>query len=127
MGMSHGQDTSDKNPSSWHAWERINDAEAWALLPEVASGERECSRIGKANCLQMPRTAAALLELDAAFRNDLSLDPQLRAKLRWIVANANNSEYGKAMALSDYKRVLERGRRSRTLPDLLHNGPTIEK
>lgn len=92
--------------SSWKAWERVSDDQAWALLPDIAKGEKQpLPNWIKPVVLQMPRTAAAMLELDTAFRNDGPLDAALRAKLRWIVAHANRCEYGEALSLADLRRV----------------------
>ncbi len=92
--------------SSWNAWERISDEQAWDLLPSLAKGDRQpLPNWIKPVVIQMPRTAAAMLELDNAFRDGGPLDPILRAKLRWIIAHANHCEYGEAQALADLRRV----------------------
>ena len=83
--------------SSLDAWKHLTDDEAWALLPAVASGEKQpLPNWVKVIATQMPRTAAAMLELDAAFRLQGPLDPALRAKQRWIVAHANHCNYCEA-------------------------------
>ncbi len=92
--------------SSWKAWERLSDEQAWALLPTLATGEKQpLPNWIKPVVLQMPRTAAAMLELDKAFRDGGPLEPALRAKLRWIIAHANGCGYGRELALADLRRV----------------------
>ena len=39
----------------------------------------------------MPKTVAAMLELDYSQRANTPLDPKLRAKMRWVAAHANRS------------------------------------
>lgn len=93
--------------SSWKAWERMTDEQAWKLLPAVASGEKTpLPNWVKPVILQMPRTAAAMLELDKAFRDGGPLDPALRAKLRWIIAHSNRSKYGESLALADLRHAV---------------------
>ncbi len=92
--------------SSWNAWERVTDEAAWSMLPPVAKGDKQpLPNWVKPVVLQMPRTAAAMIELDAAFRNTNAIDPALRAKLRWIVAHANQCIYGEKLALADLRRA----------------------
>ena len=101
-----GATQSTEEQSSWNAWERMTDEAAWALLPPVAKGAKQpLPNWVKPVALQMPRTAAAMIELDAAFRNTDAIDTVLRAKLRWIVANANQCTYGQQLALADLRRV----------------------
>ena len=93
-------------PSSWKAWERVTDEQAWEMLPALASGEKQSlPNWVKPVVIQMPRTAAAMLELDKAFRDGGPLDAALRAKLRWIIAHANRCEYSEKLALADLRRV----------------------
>jgi len=53
----------------------------------------------------LPRTTAALLQLDYLHRAASPLDPQLRSKLRYEVATANRSLFGQAVALADLRRA----------------------
>lgn len=53
----------------------------------------------------LPRTTAAMLELDYIQRAKSPLDPKLRAKMRWVAAHSNHSPYGEAYALADLKRA----------------------
>jgi len=82
------------------------DAAAWAKLPKAAAGaDAPLPNWAKAVVGHLPRTAAAMLELDAAHRTKSPLDPALRAKMRWAVAKANKCEYAQATALADLKRA----------------------
>lgn len=92
--------------SSLNAWDRLSDEQAWALLPGLSNGEKHAlPNWVKPILLQMPRTAAALLELDAAFRTLGPLDASLRAKLRWMVASTNQCKYSQATALADLRNT----------------------
>jgi alkylhydroperoxidase family enzyme/thiol-disulfide isomerase/thioredoxin len=105
-GQNSDVSSSSSQASSWNAWERVSDDQAWAMLPALASGEKQpLPNWIKPVVIQMPRTAAAMLELDKAFRDSGPLDAALRAKLRWTVAHANHCEYGEKLALADLQRV----------------------
>lgn len=82
----------------------LSDEETWARLPEAVSGagQKLPSWVG-AIANHLPRTAAAMLELDFAHRTKSPVDPVLRAKMRWVIAEANHCEYSKAYALADLK------------------------
>ncbi len=83
-----------------------SDSEAWGLLPSVVAGQQtSLPSWARAVALELPRTAAAMLQLDAAHRLRSPLEPQLRAKLRWIIAQANHCEYSKAYAIADLRRA----------------------
>ncbi len=82
------------------------NAEAWAMLPKVVSGQQTSLPIwARAVAVQLPRTAAAMLQLDAAHRMHSPLSPQLRAKLRWGIARANHCSYSEIYALADLRRA----------------------
>lgn len=84
----------------------MTDEEAWAKLPKAAEGGGgPMPNWAKAVAVQLPRTAAAMLELDLAQRTKSPLDPQLRAMMRWVVASANKCEYSQTTALADLKRA----------------------
>jgi len=53
----------------------------------------------------LPNTTAAMLEFDRVHRLESPLDPKLRARLRWQIANSNRCEYTKRTALFDLKSV----------------------
>ena len=84
----------------------LSDAECWEKLPKVTKGQGQPLPIwARAVAVQLPRTAAAMLQLDFAQRTRSPLDSQLRAKMRWVVAHANRSSYGEAYALADFARA----------------------
>lgn len=83
-----------------------SDAEAWKLLPKAIAGSGQpLPAWARAVATHLPRTAAAMLELDFAHRTKSPVDPILRAKMRWVIADANQCEYSRAYAIADLKRV----------------------
>ncbi len=84
----------------------LSDADAWKRLPKTEKGGTgPLPTWAKAISGRLPRTAAAMLELDAAQRTRSPLDPALRAKMRWVIAHANHCAYSEAYALADLKRA----------------------
>ena len=76
--------------------------ETWKLLPEtVQGGSGPLPKWARVMAQQMPRTTAAMLQLDYAHRMRSPLDPILRAKMRWVIADANQCRYSKAVAETD--------------------------
>src|SRR5207248_11389126 len=53
----------------------------------------------------LPRTTAAMLELDYLHRAKNPLDAQLRSKIRWVAAHANRCTYSEAVAAADLRRA----------------------
>lgn len=93
-----------RQPSLLHP---LTDKEAWRkMLPylETESGAPLPVWI-RTLADTLPKTAAAMLDLDYAQRVDSTLPPRLRAKLRWIAADANRCDYAKAYARFDYLRA----------------------
>ena len=79
--------------------------DAWKLLP---NGEMKTGPLpGWARALAgpLPRTTAAMLELEQAVRVNMPLDPKLKAKVRWAAAQASGSKYGEVAALADLLRA----------------------
>jgi alkylhydroperoxidase family enzyme len=84
----------------------LSDAEGWDRMPTAESGGGQpLPNWAKAVATRLPRTAAAMLELDLAQRTKSPLDPALRAKMRWVIARANRCLYGETYALADLKRA----------------------
>ncbi len=84
----------------------MSDDECWKKLPSVEHGAGQpLPNWAKAVATYMPRTAAAMLELDYAHRVKSPLDPVLRAKMRYVIAQANRSAYSAATALADLDRA----------------------
>ena len=97
---------SEKAPEPQSVLPLPADKDAWAKLPKATVGAgAPLPNWAKAVVGHLPRTAAAMLELDAAHRTKSLLDPALRAKMRWAVAKANRCEYAQATALADLKRA----------------------
>ena len=81
----------------------LSDAEAWKRMPHAEEGGGQRLPVWiRALAVSLPQTAAAMLDLDHAQRVESPLPPLLRAKLRWIAADANRCEYGRAYARFDY-------------------------
>jgi alkylhydroperoxidase family enzyme len=53
----------------------------------------------------LPRTTAALLDLDRIHRTRSPLGPLLRGKMRWVAAQANRCAYSMAYAEADLRRA----------------------
>lgn len=84
----------------------VSDVEGWKRLPKTErGGEGPLPVWAKAVAARLPRTAAAMLELDFAQRTKSPLDPALRAKMRWVIASANRCAYTQAYALADLNRA----------------------
>ncbi len=84
----------------------LSNAECWDRLPETLSGfGQPLPSWVRAVAIHLPRTAAAMLELDFAHRTQSPVDPDLRAKMRWVIADANHCDYSKAYAIADLKRA----------------------
>lgn len=82
-----------------------NDA-AWKALPPAACGSGSLLPVwGRLLALSLPRTTAALLQLDYLHRAASPLDPVLRSKLRYEVATVNRSFCGQAIAVADLRRA----------------------
>lgn len=84
----------------------LGEDECWARLPALVLGTQgPLPSWARAVAVHMPRTAAAMLQLDLAQRTRSPLDPVLRAKMRWVIARANRCAYSEAYALADLKRA----------------------
>lgn len=84
----------------------LDTASAWKRLPETESGGGgPLPTWARALADSLPRTTAAMLDFDRLHRTKSPLGQQLRAKMRWVVADANRCEYAKAFAVADLKRA----------------------
>ena len=84
----------------------LNDADCWKKLPPTEHGEgKPLPSWAAAVATRLPRTAAAMLELDYAHRTKSPLDPILRAKMRWMIAHSNHCSYSEAYAIADLLRA----------------------
>jgi alkylhydroperoxidase family enzyme len=84
----------------------LDDDAAWSKLPGVenASGRR-LPAWARALAGSLPRTTAAMLELDYLYRTSDAFDSRLRARMRWVAARANRCEYARAIAEADLLRA----------------------
>lgn len=84
----------------------LDRTSAWERLPKVESGGGGAlPSWARALADSLPRTTAAMLDLDRLHRTKSPLGPVLRGKLRWVVADANRCEYSKAYAAADLRRA----------------------
>jgi alkylhydroperoxidase family enzyme len=100
-----------------------SEIETWRRLPAVAGPvDGRLPNWARRMAGRMPRTTAAMLELDHAWRTSAPIDPALRARARYVIATANRCEYGRQTALADFRRVsglatLEEARRRIAFPE----------
>ena len=80
----------------------LTNEEAWARLPATTEGTKPALPAwARMLAAEMPRTAAAYLQLDYAHRATSPLPAKLRAAMRWVAANANQCTYSKDQAIVD--------------------------
>jgi alkylhydroperoxidase family enzyme len=80
--------------------------ECWRVLPAAEKGEGQpLPSWARALAAPLPRTTAALLNVDFVQRARSPLDPKLRARMRWVAAHANRCDYSEAYALFDARRA----------------------
>jgi alkylhydroperoxidase family enzyme len=84
----------------------MSHEESWKVLPNAIEGSGQpLPTWARMLAREMPRTAAAFLELDLAQRTQSPIDPKLRAAMRWIAARDNHCEYAQATAKADGLRA----------------------
>jgi alkylhydroperoxidase family enzyme len=106
----------------------LTDAAVWKKLPPVEEGAGQPLPAWiRALAGPLPKTAAAMIELDRVQRAESTLPPKLRAKLRWVVADANRCEYAKAYARFDYVRAGGKPEDIDDLPRRLEQLPEAER
>ncbi|MEI8019765.1 MAG: hypothetical protein WCH39_16290, partial [Schlesneria sp.] len=82
------------------------DAETWQRLPTATKGSGQAlPSWAKMLAAELPKTAAAFLELDLAQRTKSPVAPGLRGAMRWISAHANRCDYAEAYAAADARRA----------------------
>ena len=80
----------------------LSDQEAWQRLPAGATGAGQpLPSWARMLAGDLPRTTAALLELDLAQRTASSIPAGLRAAMRWVAADTNRCAYSLAYAEAD--------------------------
>ncbi|HMC88383.1 MAG TPA: deiodinase-like protein, partial [Gemmataceae bacterium] len=89
-----------------HGFPLLNDAQAWSKLPALEKGTRQpLPTWARALAAALPRTTAAMLELDFLQRAKNPLEPKLRGMMRWTAAHANHCAYSEAQAIADLRRA----------------------
>jgi alkylhydroperoxidase family enzyme len=83
----------------------LSNDEAWRKLPGAPTEVQALPGWARMLAGPMPKTTAAMLELDAHHRTGDRLPADLRGKLRWVAADANKCEYAKAAAAADLRRA----------------------
>jgi alkylhydroperoxidase family enzyme len=84
----------------------LSDEQAWKRLPSAEEGSGQpLPAWARALADALPRTTAAMLELDYLHRTHNPLEPALRGKMRWVAAHANRCAYTEALAAADLRRA----------------------
>jgi alkylhydroperoxidase family enzyme len=84
----------------------LSNEEVWRFLPKAKQGAGQpLPTWARALARSLPRTTAAMLELDRVQRAHSPLGPLLRGKMRWVAARANHCAYGMAYAEADLRRA----------------------
>lgn len=84
----------------------LSDDDSWKRLPPVVSGGgQRLPAWARALARSLPRTTAAMLDLDRIHRTKSPLGPLLRGKMRWIAAQANRCDYSMKYAEADLERA----------------------
>ncbi len=82
----------------------LSNDEAWKRLPKPDKGAGQPLPVwALATADALPRTTAAMLELDYLHRVDSPLPNRLRGMMRWTAARANRCAYTQAQALADLR------------------------
>src|SRR5579875_2618758 len=106
----------------------LTDEASWKKLPRAEEGGGQRLPVWiRALADTLPKTAAAMIDLDYAQRVENPLPPRLRAKLRWIAADANRCEYARAYARFDYVRAGGKAEDIDSLPQRLDQLPEAER
>lgn len=80
----------------------LSNAEAWLRLPQASKGgEQQLPTWARILASELPRTTAALLELDFAQRSKSPVEPGLRAAMQWVSAHAIRCTYAEQSAAAD--------------------------
>ena len=86
--------------------DRLSVEECWRRLPAPSlGGGQRLPNWALVTARALPRTTAAMLELDWLHRAQNPVGPSLRGKMRWVAADANRCEYAKAFAEADLRRA----------------------
>jgi hypothetical protein len=86
--------------------EVLSDDQAWSRLPPLENGEHQpLPAWARMLADSLPRTTAAMLEIDALHRAHNPLGIRLAGKVRWTIAQANRCAYSAACAQEDLERA----------------------
>lgn len=84
----------------------LSQEEAWDHLPALEQGTQERLPLWVlATAKALPRTTAAVLELEHRHRAQSPLESKLRGQIRLVVAHANGCGYTQAQATADLRRA----------------------
>lgn len=83
----------------------LSNNDAWGKLPGAPAEAQPLPGWARMLAGPMPKTTAAMLELDAHHRTGDRLPAVLRGKLRWVAADANKCEYARAAAAADLRQA----------------------
>lgn len=84
----------------------LGETDTWKSLPPVVKGAGQPLPLwARVLARSLPRTTAAMLELDYLHRAKSPLDPKLRGQMRWVAAHANGCAYTEAQAAADLRRA----------------------
>ena len=87
-------------------FQKLSDAEAWRRLPVASTGGGQpLPTWARILAKELPRTTAALLELDFAQRTRSPVEPGLRAAMHWVVAHSLHCDYAEQHAGNDAVRA----------------------
>lgn len=93
---------SDRNLMGWA--NPVSNEQAWTLLPTPTEGQSTPLPVwARLMVTDLPKTTAALLELDYAQRTAGSVEPKLRAAMRFVAAKSIRCAYSQATAALDAK------------------------
>ncbi|MFO0950123.1 MAG: hypothetical protein U0835_03025 [Isosphaeraceae bacterium] len=85
---------------------RLSVEDAWRRLPTATSGTGQpLPNWALVTARSLPRTTAAMLQLDWLHRTQNPIGHVLRGKMRWVAADANRCEYARATAEADLRRA----------------------
>jgi alkylhydroperoxidase family enzyme len=103
---------------------RLSSDEAWRLLPRQQPPLPAWARTLAG---PMPRTTAAMLQLDRLHRAGNPLGPMLAAKIRWSAADAVGCAYARRYAEADLRRAGANENDLKRLSSARHELPRAER
>jgi alkylhydroperoxidase family enzyme len=84
----------------------LSNSQAWERLPAARVGQgASLPTWARILSSELPRSTAALLQLDYAQRTQGPVPLGLRAGMRWVAAHANGAKYAEVQALADARRA----------------------